>query len=73
MVAIVGGSILVRCMVGFDSSARLHPDLGLRVLQSWRGLSCVTCVIEPQMVTTVGGSALVSCVVELDLWGTYET
>ncbi len=41
-------------------------------VQSWRGLSCVTCLIEPQMVTIVGDLTLVGCMVGLDLWGTFE-
>ena len=38
------------------------------MLQSWRGLSCVTCFIGPQMVMIVGGSSEVGCVLGLDLW-----
>ena len=38
----------------------------LRVLQSWRGSSFVTCLVEPQMVTIVGGLTLVGCVAGLD-------
>ena len=42
------------------------------MLQSWRGLSCVTCLIELQTVMIVGGSTSVICVVGLDLWSTSE-
>ena len=42
------------------------------MLQSWRSLSCMTCLIDSQMVTIVGGSTLVGCVVTFDLRGTLE-
>ena len=44
----------------------------LRVLQSWHGLSCLTCLIVPQMVMIVENSTLIGCVVGLDPRGAFE-